>query len=167
MKKTIVIISLAALVLTGCKPTEKNYKAAYEAALSKRQTTNTDADIPQVGMLTNDNAPKPTEVNGQTVYTFTEPLMADERAHLSAFNVAVGRYKMHTNARAHASSLRESGYPAYAIRNNKEIWYTIVSGADSLQQAAEIVNEFKNRNKDMVYPGLPDGPVIEIPSNRR
>lgn len=37
MKYSIVIsAAMAALMLVSCKPTEKNYKAAYDAALKKR-----------------------------------------------------------------------------------------------------------------------------------
>ena len=46
--KHLLIFALLILLFTGCKPTEKGYKAAYDTALGKRESAykELDANIP-------------------------------------------------------------------------------------------------------------------------
>ena len=76
MKKPILnALSLLLLVclLAGCKPSEKNYRAAYEVAVAKRQSEAPDLSA-GLGDAVRDGAPKRHEVGGKTVWVLTEPL---------------------------------------------------------------------------------------------
>ena len=64
---------MAALMFVGCKPTEKNYKAAYDAALSRRQEVAQEQMRPATGLLS-DDGPQMRIVGGDTVYVLRERL---------------------------------------------------------------------------------------------
>lgn len=62
----VLLAALAAPLFTGCKPTEKNYKAAYDIALKKRQQESGDASDRSEGhRLISDDGPRTIEVAGR------------------------------------------------------------------------------------------------------
>ena len=69
MRKRIPIPVIAAgvllLVAYGCKPTEKNYRAAYDAALAKR--TKAAAELAEYPGLTDETTPRLTPVGADSV----------------------------------------------------------------------------------------------------
>lgn len=156
-RKILLGVALAAVVLTGCKPTEKNYKAAYDAAVSKREKAN--ESLAADGLISEDG-PREHRINGDTYYMLNENLsVAAGEDALKPVNVAVAVFKMPTNARSGAASLKDKGYGARAAQAPGDKWYVIAGSFDSLDDAASFIKGFKTKNPDFQYIGL-GNPVI-------
>lgn len=156
MKKEVIIISLlGALAFTGCKPTEKNYRAAYEAAIGKREAEK-DA-IKSEGLISEDG-PRAVYMDGDTLWFATETLRHDTR--LKPINVAVSRFKMSTNAESGAKALQQQGFDSYAVKAYGDKWFIIGGSFDSLDSAREFMTTFKKKNPTYPYIGLDGHPVI-------
>ena len=161
MKKSLVYIVIAFFALVSCKPTEDNYRKAYEAAKNKREAANAEAMMPATGIL-NDDGPMRKIVEGDTLYISRDRLRRDSviAARIKPYNVAVGIYKMSTNAKAQARSLSEEGYDAFAAQTTGERWYTIAGGFQTVSEASAFIKEFRNKHREYPYIGLPSSPII-------
>lgn len=166
-KYLICGIALALLLpLAGCKPTENNYRKAYEAARSKKKAEETDPDI-DISNMIREGVPRRTVVEGDSAYVRYEPLSVYgdlKPASLMAYNVAVGCYKMRSNALSDAENLRAAGYESFLLRNGKEEYYVITGTYTTLPDAVSAMREFMRKHKERPYVGLPEEPVIEVPS---
>lgn len=163
-KLSIVLLTLASMTIVGCKPTEKNYKSAYDAAVNKRQASETldsELGIPR-GKLQQVDGPATRVVNGDTVYVTVQHLkFIDGVEHeMHRYNVAVCAYKMKTNCAALVSDLFSKGYQAFGVQNSEGMFYVIAGSFDSLEEAATFDKSFQTKEKKHVYSGLPSAPVI-------
>ncbi len=163
-KLSIVLLTLVSMTIVGCKPTEKNYKSAYDAAVSKRQASETlDADLGIPGVkLQQVDGPATKVVNGDTVYVAVQHLkfVDGEEHEMHRYNVAVSAYKMKTNCAALVSDLFSKGYQAFGVQDPEGMFYVIAGSFDSLEEAATFDKSFQTKEKKHVYSGLPSAPVI-------
>lgn len=161
MKKSIYFaLILGSLLLAGCKPTEKNYKAAYDAAVAKREKANSDGVLPADGLL-QDDGPRKQKIAGEDLYVLNErtnPLNAENE--VKKYSVAVAVFKMPTNAKSGAESLRGRGYKAFAVRARGDRYYIFAGSFDNEAEAKECYLKFKKDFPDYSYIGLPDSPVV-------
>lgn len=161
MRKYIILLALPFLFV-ACKPTEKGYKSAYDAALGKREAVKTDLDVnlPE-GRLQEVDGPQLKEINGVKVYILNQRIYkADDSGKLPGnFNVAVGSYKMGTNCKAQVESLKEKGLEAFPAKNAEEMYYTIAGSFINMNEAVDFYKQYIS-DKNHVYVGLPDAPVI-------
>ena len=156
------LLLLGIVALGGCKPTEKNYKSAYDAAVAKRQAENNDPDLnlPADGYKRIGDPDKMT-VNGKSYdYLFSRIMPLEEGRELKPYNVAVAVYKMPTNCVAQAQDLRSAGYQAFGGKTGDDRYYVIIGGYPPVEEAAAASDEYVAKNKDAVYVGLKDAPVI-------
>lgn len=163
MKKNyFVIFCLACLTFTACKPTEKGYKAAYDAALGKRQAAMADLDvnIPQ-GALQQVDGPQLKVIDGVKVYLSNQRLQSvNEGDNIPGhYNVAVGAYKMVTNCKSQSNALREEGFEAFPAKDGEGMFYTIAGSFATLPEAVKFYQKYSAK-PDRVYVGLPSAPVI-------
>ncbi len=164
MKKVLKYLfaaSFGLLILAGCKPTENNYRQAYDAAKAKRDAANAEAMVPTTGLL-NDDGTSLKMVNGDSLFVTRDRLRLDAEMKdvYKTYNVAVGVYKMNTNAKAQAAALREEGYNAHAVMTTGDRWYTVVGYFDSLDEAQAFIKKFKEKHPGYPYIGLPGAPVV-------
>lgn len=169
MKQLLRLFPLLLLicVFAGCKPSEKNYRAAYDVAVAKRQK---DAPDPYAGLgdAVRDDAPARREVDGKILWVRTEPLTcADDRGSVAPWNVAVAAYKMAANARSHAERLKSEGYGSLLLKNSDGMIYVVAATPGSLQEAAEFIEKFKVKHPEAIYVGLPEGPTVLSSGRRR
>lgn len=159
MKKLLMIMAIAAVALSGCKPTEKNYRAAYDAAINKRQSV---ADSLEADGLVSADGPRSRNVDGKDYYFLSEIMKAAEGYDaLLAVNVAVAQFKMPTNARSGVEALREKGYDARLAKGMGDKWFIIAGSFDSIKEATEFIDKFRSKNPSYSYIGLgADQPVI-------
>lgn len=162
-QKIIIVLGVFMTLLTGgCKPTEKGYKAAYDAALNKREQAMVDYDpaLPVEGLQSTDG-PQLKEIEGSNYYFLKERLKKTEEdgEALHLYNVAVACYKMPTNCRAQVADLSGEGYPAFGAKSGEDKYYVILSSFPSLEEATECYRKYSSK-KNRVYVGLPDSPVI-------
>ena len=159
----VILISLS-VSITSCKPTEKGYKAAYDAALNKREaaTASQQADLSTVGVtaIQTMDGPQLKKIGDYEVYVLSERLKPiDDSDSLRKFNVAVACYKMPTNCIAQVKDLRDAGKAAYGAKTGDDKFYVIEEGFDNLEEAAAYAAETA-RNKERAFIGLPGAPVI-------
>lgn len=162
-RKIIFSIGVVAVIvmLSGCNTTEKNYRQAYDAAKAKRELANAEAMVPASGLMSDDGTSLKM-VNGDSLFVSKdrlrrEPAYADR---LKTYNVAVGVYKMNTNAKAQAEALAQQGYDAFAVETTGDRWYAIAGGFDALEDAQTFIKEFKKKHPGYPYIGLPGSPVV-------
>lgn len=148
-------------VLAGCKPTENNYRKAYDAARAKREAAAAENMLPATGLLS-DDGPQLRVWKGDTVFVDRQ-LLRDAKGSKAPeeWYVAVGVYKMHTNAEANAERLAAGGWKdAAAYKSGGDRWYAVVAGAQTLDSVAAQAREFMRANPDYPYVGLPGKPVL-------
>lgn len=166
LQLTIAAITLI-FILPACKPTEKNYKAAYDAAIAKLQKENSDPLLNAQGAI-RDGAPLIRLVDGDTVWIRREHLLAEapDTLPIEPFNVAVAAYKMAANAASQVEVLRQEGYKALCLRTPANSFYVIAGSLTTLREAATFIKEYKKRHPDIPFVGLPEGATIEVPLAR-
>lgn len=158
MRKCVFLAGIAVLLLVGCKPTEKNYRAAYDAALNKRAQAQ--ESLAAEGLITED-APRRVTIDGKEFSVIDENIKVDSGdITLGPVLVAVARFKMPTNARAGADALRGKGYEAVAARAVGEKWYTIAGSFRDVGEAASFIGRFCRDNPGFQFIGLDGEPVI-------
>lgn len=153
------------LILSACKPTENNYRQAYEAAQAKKKKADNDADF-DISRMIRDDLPRREKIDGDSAYIRREHLMIygdDASRSLPRCNVAVAAFRMRSNAEAMAQRLRsEEKLDAFIIRDRNELLYVIANSAPTLPEAIKKMREFISAHPNFVYVGLPQEPVIEI-----
>lgn len=155
-----VALCMAALTLPACKPTEKNYRAAYDAAKSKREAAEAEQMIPATGLLS-DDGPELRIVEGDTLYVSRDRLrFGAGETFEGAYTVGVGVYRMDTNARAQAERLKEKGYDSRALQTSGDRWYCTVGAFATVDEARAFIKEFRRKNSGYPYIGLPGAPVV-------
>lgn len=147
--------------LSGCKPTEKGYREAYDAAKAKREAAARDLMLPAEG-LQSDDGPQLRVVDGDTLYVLRERLRTeDSKMPFRPWLLAVGVYKMNTNAKANAANLQAEGYgKATFMRGPENKWYTVADGASTLDSLRIMSKSFRQKHPYYPYVGLPASPVI-------
>lgn len=164
MKKThikLISAAIAALMFVGCKPTENNYKAAYDAAKAKREAAAAEQMRPATGLLS-DDGPQLRVVDGDTLYVVSERLrMLDGATVTPRWIVAVGLFKMDTNAKATVEDLRSEGFAdAFVAKAKGGKYYAVSSTAASLDSARIEQKNFRLAHPHYPYVGLPGAPVL-------
>lgn len=152
----------AGLALTGCKPTEKNYKSAYDAALAKNKAEQTDPDLNlPSGGFQRLGEPEKRELDGITyLYKFQRLNPFESGIELQRYGVAVALYKMPTNCRAQVANLKEEGYEAVGAKSSDGEFYVLLATYPTLEEAVRNSVKYQQTHKDTPFVGLPDSPVI-------
>ncbi|MDE6772285.1 MAG: hypothetical protein K2J49_06770 [Muribaculaceae bacterium] len=162
--KTIPMLMLLALASTSCKPTESNYRAAYDAAQQKRKASddaNADMSLPAGGLLTI-GGPAIKVVNGDSVFVTSERIRFEGglENEMRKWNVAVAKFKMPTNCAAMTENLFSEGYKSFYVKNTEGAYYVIAGSFDTLEEAALFAHDYASKKNPAAFTGLPDSPVI-------
>lgn len=164
-----IAAGLGLLMLAGCKPTEKNYKAAYDAAMARRAADEATmlADMPDMMAAIDMDAPRRVDVGADTVLVKTKSLAPIDTFNMLPYNVTVAIYKMSTNAKAHSERLRQEGYNSYVLKDNEGQFYTVSEAFDSLEPTPASIRRYVETHKSDMYVGLPSSPVVYVPAGAR
>ncbi|MGM9816287.1 MAG: hypothetical protein ACI304_04430 [Lepagella sp.] len=157
----LIPAALLLTILVGCKPTEQNYKAAYDAALAKREQAAIEQMRPATGLLS-DDGPQMRIIGADTVYVNRAVIRTeDNKRPQGSWAVAVGMFKMDTNARAAAENLKSEGWKdAFMAKSTGSVYYSILGTATSLDDANAIQKDFRSKHPDYPFIGLPGAPVL-------
>lgn len=160
MKSRIwVLLAVAALALTACKTTEKNYRDAYEkAAAYQKERTGVDSTI--YARIRNeaqnswlvveaDSMPMQTEYIGYTKDG------GATRANLQVYNVVVGKFKQLFNARDMRKRLMDRGYEAMIIHTREPLYYVVSSTCSTAAHAREEYRRVKDDTSMVLRKPLP------------
>ncbi|MGN0236853.1 MAG: hypothetical protein ACI4AK_02015 [Lepagella sp.] len=159
--RQVIPVVLLLTILVGCKPTEKNYKAAYDAALAKREQAAIEQMRPATGLLS-DDGPQMRLIGADTVYVNRAVIRTeDNKRPQGSWAVVVGKFKMDTNARAAAQNLKSEGWEnAFMAKSTGAVYYSIIDTATSLDDANAIQKAFRSKHPDYPFIGLPGAPVL-------
>ena len=144
------------LLMAACKPTEKNYKAAYQVALDKKAKEKAADEGLGLPQLISDEGPQNAVFAGVEMPVLRIPLSPWPKGETRIFpcNVAVARYLMQANAMSHCERLAEEGYGAYMLTDAKGNIYVCIAGAESGEAAAQKAAEYSGRHPGSTYPGI-------------
>ncbi len=161
----IIPIIACGLLLIGCKPTEKNYQAAYEVAQNKKKAeaaTDPDMALPATGLQRLD-APRTVEVDGENLnvkHIFIKYAGKGEAPLIDRYNVAVAKYKMPTNALAQTEDLVAAKYNAFPVEGNDGYFYVIGGSFPTLSEAALFVKTYKKTHQPSQLVGMDGEPLV-------
>lgn len=175
MTRKSFIISAAAVTLllagVACKPTEKNYRQAYEKAQQKARDGLTDEQYEQM-ML--ESLPPYLRTETDSIRYFTEnvmwqysPASVNEGKEVRAahYNLAIGKYGMLTNAKAHADRLAAEGWQAVVLRNGAPTYFVIAAMSENPDSIADAAHRYRKAYPQGVV-ALHE-PMALIPQGRR
>lgn len=154
------------MILCSCKPSVDNYKAAYDLAVQRQHEGLTDELYDK---MYQESLPRLQDVNGDSVRVKSLrlvrqyiPSAADSAIVVSSpqdYNVAVAKYKMLTNARAHADRLANGKFKlSHVLRTVDSDYYVIIYPATTLQEAAQVVKKFKDSGEKTI--GIPEPYIL-------
>ncbi len=162
MIRIIVMMVVALGVLSGCKPTEKGYKQAYDAAKSKREQVDPDEDILTGGhRLLNEEATNWKVIAGDSLqlkHMFLKPTDGKGWPQSGPYRLAVAMFKMTTNANSMLADLkkRRSLTPVIAT-DGKDTYYIIAGSATYADSLGSVLSTFRKENPGFQYIGLGSG----------
>lgn len=167
MKNKYFLLTLSlALVLgaTSCKTTEKNYKAAYDVAIQKKnkeKEENEELGIEE-GMLQSEDGLAKRVMEGGTFYFESRRLKRPDTSEVlrGKYCVVIASYKMPTNCNAQVKDMQEKGYPAFAAQDGDGKYYVVIGEFPSLKEAARFSAEYVEKEKPQSYVGFSQGPVV-------
>lgn len=164
MRRYLICLASAAavaLAFVGCKPTEQGYRAAYDAAKAKREQVAAEQMRPATGLLS-DEGPQLRVVDGDSLFVDKVRLRALDGSRLAGkWAVAIGVFKMDTNAKATVEAVREQGFPnAVAAKAQGGRYYALSDTVGSLDLARLRAKDFEQKFPGYPYVGLPASPVL-------
>ena len=153
---------LLLLVMTGCKPTEKNYKNAYDVAVAKKKAAADVLDVDASELQAVEGIRKQTVGDG-TVSLLSENIKPMEEANQGGegpMAVVVGKFNMTTNARRQVEDLLPTEPHAIVCIDGKGHYFVSIARCGSLEEAGRIVADFKSRHPGYPFVGLDGDPVV-------
>ena len=155
-------------VLYGCKPTEKGYRQAYEAAKNKREQKDPDEELLTGGhRLLSEDASNWRILDGDSIqlqHKFIKPADGAKWPQAGPYRLAVAMLKMTTNANAMLADMKEgSGLTPVMATDGKDTYYIIAGSATYVDSLGNVLSTFKRENPGFQYIGLtPPKPLIIV-----
>lgn len=166
--KNLLLIALLILTLTGCKPTEKGYQQAYEAAKNKRQQVDPDEELLTGGhKLLNENSTNWKIIGNDSLqiqHMFLRPAEGKPWPQSGPYRLAVAMFKMNTNANSILNDLYEKGTLTPVIAGDGKGQHFIIAGSATYPDSlSHVLDTFRKENPNFSYIGLiPPQPVIIV-----
>ncbi len=137
MKKIIYFAVL--LVFTACKPTEANYRKAYEAAKAHTDQTGV-IEGTVYEAIRSKGISGGIVTDGDTIPLITVPVKLsaalDVPPTVTRYNVALAQFKQRFNAKSLMSRVQHLGFEnATIVQNAEPLYYVIVPGANTTDEA--------------------------------
>lgn len=180
MVRVLILSILLISLIAGCKPTEKNYKEAYEAAQAKRNAVNISNGVN--APLQGDDSFSIKVVNGDSVWVCHSrisllPIAGDnsqapdadsqslpaERFRELKYGLIVGSFSMPANANALAADLKRMGHIGVPATDGLSKWYVLSDLYPTLDDAIEGSKAFHRENPTYIYVGIPAPLIVYIP----
>lgn len=162
--KFIGIAALAVFVITGCKPTEKNYETAYakasEAARLKAEDAASSIDGNKLEKL---DGPRIEKVGEDSIAVGTgrlKPFESDKKQEGGNYGVAIARYSMPTNARRHLEDVRKEFPDAFIATDGHDNYYVMIKRVATIPESADPIKLFRLKHPDYNYMGLGGVPTV-------
>lgn len=161
-KLHFLIIPLLLMIIVGtagCKPTEKNYRSAYDVAREKhdreqreREELRRDLGIGE-GVIQDVDDYTLSDIGGEQVWV--RHLNFARTDSVSMYAVGVATFKMDTNARAMASDLVADGWHSARCAGADKSWFVIIGESSNETEAIGILRRFRDASPKWQYVGQP------------
>jgi cell division protein FtsN len=143
MKSKIYLFGLLFTLLfslNACKPKQSAYKAAYDAAKAKelQETKKAPAPVEEITPVR-----KPVVVATEDFQK--EKVTVVEGNSIHRYNVVVGSFINHTNAKSLKERMERQGYKSVLAQNEKGMYRVIVASFDERSQAVAERDDIKER----------------------
>jgi cell division protein FtsN len=143
MKSKIYLFGLLftlLLSLNACKPRQSAYKAAYDAAKAKELQETKQAPAPEEEFIP---VRKPVVVPTEDFQKEKVTLVEGNSIH--RYNVVVGSFINHTNAKSLRDRMEDQGYKPILAQNEKGMYRVIVASFDERSKAVVERDNIKER----------------------
>lgn len=154
-----------AMMMGGCKPTEKNYQSAYKAAQEKRARDEAHRRELQADLGVDQTALQSVDDESGTWTTLTDAATNEEvrvksvrkRFHrddkLDYVVAAVATMRMKGNAQALADDLKAEGFAEARVARSGENFVVIIGESKAAQNLASTILKFEKKFPDFTYMG--------------
>lgn len=164
----ILATGLLMLAVSACKPTEKGYRTAYEAAKNKRESVDPDMELMTGGhRLLEENATNWRVIGNDSLqlqHVMLRPAEGSVWPESGPYRLGVAMFKMDTNAKSLLKDLKEKGSLKPVIASDgKGQHYIIAGSATYVDSLGQVLTTFRKENPGFTYIGLtPPQPVILV-----
>lgn len=166
MKTNIFPLLTAAAFLSvmfcGCKPSEKNYREAYEKAVADNDRGVTDFDNTiynryRAQTHTAEAAlPDGTKVPVHIARVKVTPDGGGIPEWYRTYSVVVGEFKQLFNARSLQQRYVDAGYPrTFLLENAEPYYYIVVNSSDNLSQMSAVADSLRASSPVPLKEGFP------------
>lgn len=163
MRKFIFVIALvAAAVLTSCKTTEANYRAAYDVAKARQIERQADDDYDDETkrlLARNKERGVTTHIIGNDtikVTTLFVKMTYGTTDRVPRYSVVLNQFSQIFNAKAMCNRLRENGYPdAYVFQSATPEYFVAASGSNDINDMVQMLRFADNTQSLGTRQGFP------------
>ena len=147
------------LLLAGCKPTEKGYQAAYDAAKAKREYKDPDQELLTGGhKLLNDDASNWKVIGNDSLqiqHVRISPEDGKAWPQSGPYRLAVAMFKMNTNALSMLKDLDgKGGLTPIAATDGRGRHFIIAGSATYPDSLGMVLDTFRKANPGFRYIGM-------------
>lgn len=138
------------LLSVSCKPTEQNYRQAYEKTVAGRDESKRDSTIygemrrnmqHEIGSVEAGER----KVSVVSAFVKVTPGVGEEKAVLRKYCAVAAQFKQMFNARSMCERLLANGYPEAFVMQTGEPYYYVVAGSyDQLPPAMEMLQRLSH-----------------------
>lgn len=161
MKKLIVFLGALGVLLTACRTSEANYRAAYEKTMEARKAEQS-IDSTVYGGVRRQANTRSVEVRpGVNADVRTQHVRVTEdggsvNENLLRYNVVVGQFKQKFNALSFRGRLAAAGYPgAFVVETAEPYYYILLGSYDTLSEAYDAMEDFASKPAVAIKEPLP------------
>lgn len=154
---TIAVASLA--VLSACKPSEENYRKAYEATVAKNGKKTVEGTVynryremqrtAQIALADGDTI----SVRHENVTLTKDGGGSAETA--GEYNIVVARFKQIFNAKAMSERLTSMGYSPFIVQTREPLYYVVAATCATPAEAAEQLRRISSDSRLSFQAGCP------------
>lgn len=171
MKKTYFLLTLslitAVVMLTGCKPNEKNYREAYEKAIAKNDRNVTEFENTIYNKFRRQVTLSTVQTGDSLVTTkvIRVRVTADGggiREWLKKYSVVVGEFKQQFNANSMRQRFVDAGYArTFLVENGEPYYYVVVDSSNDIEPIVSLCDSLSSKSPVALKEGFPY--ILETP----
>lgn len=138
--------AVGALALTGCKPSETHYRAAYEKAVAGRGDSQ---DTTVYTKIRREFTPGQMTYAGRTFPTGSQFVKATDggggiNESIKRYCVVAGQFKQIFNAKSMRERLTDGGYPgAFVVQTAEPYYFVVAASSDDVKPAIEVFDQLQ------------------------
>lgn len=146
--------------MAACKPTEKNYRSAYDVALEKREREKREGEERRREMGLEDGAILQ-DADGVRRISVGEREVLSRNLNFAradsvkTYAVSVGTFRMPGNAKAMAADLDAEGFPGTRALKSGDNYFIVIGSGEDASEGVELMDRFSASKPDWQYVGQP------------